>query len=55
MYKVNGPLGMLPGIAIKLLRDGQHSGNFQAMNSLAGTKTHNFFESNFRTHLMEPE
>lgn len=52
--KVNGDLGMIPGVAIKLFRDGQHSGNFHAMSSLKGTKTHNFFESNLRTHLMEP-
>lgn len=41
----------LPGVAFKLLRDGQKSANFMAMTSLLGVNTPNFFANDVTNHV----
>jgi len=45
----------LPGIAVKLFRDGYSSANIHAMHSIKGISTANFFQHNFTNHLPIPE
>ena len=43
-----------PGLAVKFLRDGVHSGNFMTMFSLEGQPEANFFARNFSNHVDPP-
>jgi len=44
-----------PGLALKLLVDGDSSVNFHAMYSLDGQKEPNFFKNTFTTHVAPPK
>ncbi len=46
-----GSSGLLPSVAIKLLRDGKKSENILAMPSFFGTKSWNFFKNPMRTRV----
>ena len=45
---------MIPGMGVKLLRDGVESANFVAMYSVDGQKSYNFFDNNFSNHIPDP-
>jgi len=45
----------VPGIGVKLLRDGMPSANFVAMDSVDGQESGNFFEADFSNHIAKPQ
>jgi len=47
-------IGFTPGMALKLLQDGQPSRNLVAIHSLAGEPTHNFFSPTLSTTIAPP-
>lgn len=47
-------IGFNPGLALKLLQDGQPSRNLVAIHSLAGEPTHNFFSPTLSTTIAPP-
>lgn len=47
--------GFVPGIAIKLFRDGLTTANFVAMNSVESSDYPNYFGKNFSNHIPKPE
>lgn len=47
--------GVTPGIGIKMLRSGIHSGDFVLLHSLATGQSYNFFEYNMSNHIPPAE
>ena len=45
---------MIPGMGVKLLRDGIDSANFPAMYSVDGQNSLNFFANDFSNHIPTP-
>ena len=45
---------MIPGMGVKLLRDGIDSANFPAMYSVDGQNSLNFFANDFSNHVPDP-